>query len=143
MFNMLYTFAVILASLSSPLHANEIEISFDSSRLPANNRCLIKIDGRQLFFGACNYDGGILNDRRLISVCPKANCSGASTYTVQDGNFFYIDLPDSVPEGSGSKPIAWNSGVHIKAHATLTGFIREGNCWVNHRTDSTICIDKL
>lgn len=138
------TFLWILVSSPGPLLANKIQIWHDSTTLPANVRCLIKIEGKQLFYGACNYDGLVLSDRRLVIACPKHNCIGASTYIVQNGNFFHITSPHSVPEGSGSnEPIFWNHGEARKAHTRLDGFIREGSCWANHRSDSRICIDKL
>jgi hypothetical protein len=136
----------ILSALAAfnthPAHTASEEITLDSRKLPANTKCLIRVNGVQLFYGACNYDGLVLNDRRLVTACPKHDCSGASTYIKQNGIFLYAPRPMSARAGS-SVPIEWNKGVYDKAHSRLGEFIREGDCWVNSNADSTICIYPL
>lgn len=140
---LLLTILSAVAALNTHLaHAASEEITQDSRKLPANTKCLIRVNGVQLFYGACNYDGLVLNDRRLVTACPKNDCSGATTYIKYNGIFLYAPRPTSARPGS-IVPIEWNEGVYEKAQSRLGEFIREGDCWINSYTDSTICIYPL
>lgn len=137
----LFAIATFQLAIQSAYAGSE-KIMLDSTKLAANSRCLIKINGVQKFYGACNYDGLVLNDRRLIIACPKSNCYGATSYIKRNGIFLYAQSPRSAQVGGETK-IAWNGGDTPKAHDTLDGFTPEGDCWVNARTDSKVCIYPL